>query len=341
MTAGGARAPGHGRRLPPKVLYIGGSARTGSTVLGKLLGQFPAVFSAGELTFLWEYGLARGGRCSCGARLTDCEVWSSALDAAFGSEPPDPRRMVELRRRFWSGHLPLMLLPGGGRRGLLRLQELPRLVERVYGGLASVSGARVVVDSSKEPHYSYILREATELPVYFLHLVRDPRAVGFSWSHHPLEHSTDGGVVRERRGPMRASTYYAVSNAAAEALWAGSPRYRLLRYEDFVERPRETVLAIGALLGEELPVDDVLQGRRFRIRSLHSAWENPNRFERGEIELTADERWRRDLSRRERAELTALNWPFIRRYGYRSGHGASCRVHTNRRPLLTDARVHG
>jgi hypothetical protein len=306
---------------PPKVLYIGGTGRTGSTVLGKLLGQFDDVFSCGELTFLWKYGLGQGGRCSCGARLANCEVWSSILRAAFGAEPPDPERMVALRRRFWSGHLPLMLLPGGGRRGLRRLEEFPQRIERLYRAIASVTGARVIVDSSKEPHYSYILREATDLPVYFLHLVRDPRAVWYSWHHRPLEQALDGRVVTEQRGSLRASLYYTVSNTAAEALWASHPRYRLLRYEDFIERPRDTLAAVGELLDEELPVDDVLHGRRFVVRSAHSAWGNPNRFERGMIELRPEEHWRSELTRGRRIELASLNWPWMRRYGYRARLG--------------------
>lgn len=306
-----------GASPPPKILYIGGTGRTGSTVLGKLLGQFDGVFSAGELAFLWEYGLTRGGRCSCGARLASCEVWSSVLNAAFGAEPPDPQRMTELRRRFWSGHLPLMLLPGGGRRGLRRLEEFPQVVEKVYRALGSVTGARVVIDSSKEPHYSYILREATNLQVYFLHLVRDPRAVGYSWRHRPLEQTVDGAVLSRQRGPLRVSLYYAVSNAAAEAVWARHPRSRLLRYEDFVARPRDTLLAISEFLGEPLPVDDVLEGTRFRVRSLHSAWENSNRFQRGMVDLALDDSWRSGLAGSTRLQLEALTWPFMLRYGYR------------------------
>ena len=323
-----------GATTQPKVLYIGGTGRTGSTVLSKLLGQFDGMFAAGELSFLWEYGLSKGGRCSCGERLTSCEVWSSVLRSAYGDEPPDPERMVALRRRFWSGHLPLMLMPVFSRRGLRRLEEFPAQVERLYRGIAEVTGARVIVDSSKEPHYSYVLREATGLPVYFLHLVRDPRAVGYSWRHRPLEQEVDGGVATARRGSLGVSLYYTVSNAAAEALWAKHPRYRVLRYEDFAARPREHLAAIGELLGEDLAVDDVLQGKRFAVQSLHSAWGNPNRFEGGTIELTSDDQWRSHLGWARRFELASLNWPWMRRYGYKSDIGDALRPPRTTQPLI-------
>jgi hypothetical protein len=319
--------------LAPKVLYIGGTGRTGSTILEKLLGQIDGVFSAGELTFLWSHSLGLGGRCSCGNRMTSCDVWSSVLASAFDGEQPDYGRMVSLRRRFWSGHLPLMLVPGEGRRGLRRLEELPQVVERVYRTLAAVTGARVIVDTSKEPHYSYILREATNLDVYFLHLVRDPRAVGYSWRQRRIDPGLDGEVPRERRGPLRTSLYYAVSNTAAEALWSRDPRYRLLRYEDFIQRPGETLQAIGELCGEDFGSAGVLDGKRFTVRSFHSAWGNPNRFEHGTVELQADERWRSGISALDRSILTMLLWPFVARYGYREGRASTQRV-ARARPLL-------
>jgi Sulfotransferase domain len=318
----------------PKVLYIGGTGRTGSTILEKLLGQIEGVFSAGELTFLWSHSLGLGGRCSCGSPLTSCDVWSSVLTSAFDGDQPDHRRMVTLRRRFWSGHLPLMVVPGEGRRGLRRLAELPQVIERVYRALAAVTGARLIVDTSKEPHYSYILREATNLDVYFLHLVRDPRAVGYSWRQRRIDPGLDGDVARERRGPLRTSLYYAVSNTAAEALWSRDPHYRLLRYEDFVGRPAETLQAIGDLCGEDFASAGVLDGKRFTVRSFHSAWGNPNRFEHGTVELRPDERWRSAISVLDRSILTTLLWPFVVHYGYRQGKPPSRRFAPTRQPLL-------
>lgn len=48
------------------ILYVGGTGRTGSTVLDRMLGNVPGVFAAGELTWLW-FALRSGGRCACGA----------------------------------------------------------------------------------------------------------------------------------------------------------------------------------------------------------------------------------------------------------------------------------
>jgi hypothetical protein len=155
-----------------KVLFVGGTGRTGSTVLTRLMGSAPGWFSGGELAFIWRYGLTRGGLCSCGVPLGTCPVWSLVL-ARTGSGL-DAHRMMELRGRFWSVHLPLTWSRTLTRRRLDALEEYPVVVERLYRAIGDVTGARILVDSSKDAHYSMILRERTALDLYFLHLVRDP-----------------------------------------------------------------------------------------------------------------------------------------------------------------------
>ena len=315
-----------------RILYIGGSTRTGSTLLDSLLGSFPGVFSGGELTFFWRYGMQEGGRCSCGVAVVDCPVWSEVLQRVFAGGMVNPERMVELRNRFWSIHLPLMAVPALRRRGLAKLEEYPRVLERLYHSIAETTDARLIVDSSKEPHYSYILREATDLDVYFLHLVRDPRAVGSSWlrARPELGFGEDTELARlgpqrpsgyhhaERRSPLQTSAYYDVSNVASEMLWKSDERYAFLRYEDFVERPTEALESISEFVGVDLDVGSVLDANNsFERPSLHSAWGNPNRFEQGRTVLESDDAWTTRLSKPNRAVITALTIPLMARYGYR------------------------
>lgn len=312
------------------MLYIGGTGRTGSTVLQSLLGSFPGVFSAGELTFFWQYCLRDGGRCSCGRAVRDCPVWSRILMAAFGESGVDVDRMVELRRRFWSGHLPFMLSPWYRRRGLDRLEEYPRNVERLYRGIAEATDAELIVDSSKEPHYSYILRERTGLDLYFLQLVRDPRAVGMSWRRKRRELSTGedspvalaaAGAIgyhnADQRGSFEASLYYNVSNVAGELLWRSSDRYAFMRYEDFVARPDSALDEISRFVGVDLDVASVLDAdKSFQRPALHSSWGNPNRFQHDRTSLRPDDAWISTLPGPSRAVLTVLNSALMSRYGY-------------------------
>ncbi|MGH9244421.1 MAG: sulfotransferase family protein [Acidimicrobiales bacterium] len=302
---------------PVKVLYIGGTGRTGSTLLTNLLGQAPAVFAAGELTFLW-YALDGDGRCSCGQRLRTCPVWTAIFDAAFtGTDEISPATMMALRRRFDSTYLPLMVSPRVRRRLLGRLGPFPDRVERAYRAIRDTTGARLVVDSSKEPHYSYILRSLRGVDVYFVHLVRDARAIAHSWSRARRERGFDGRVLMERRSPATSAVHHDVSNLAAEILWARVPaRYRRVRYEDFIADPAATIRAIGEFAGEPIDPTPFVDGSRATLGPMHSAWGNPNRFMQGTIALRADDEWRLAMPAPNRWVSTILTAPFLARYGY-------------------------
>ena len=53
-----------------------------------------------------------------------------------------------------------------------------------------------------------------------------------------------------------------------------------------------------------------------RLAATHSVSGNPNRFGTGEVELRADEEWRRAMRGLDRGMVTALTWPLLLRYRY-------------------------
>lgn len=301
-----------------RVLYIGGTGRTGSTLLSSLLGQYPAFFSAGEVAFLWRFGLVEGGLCSCGTPIRECRVWLSIFDRAYGGlEHVDGAEMVRIRRKFNSVHLPLMVTNRQRERLMHRASTFSEATERLYNGIAAATGSRVVVDSSKEPHYSYILRECRSLDVRFLHLVRDPRAVAYSWQRRKAETGLGGGAYMERRRPTKSAAYFDVSNVAAEVMWAREEhRYLRIRYEDFIARPGETLRTIAAFAGEAIDPSSVIHGDGAELAGTHSVWGNPNRFDRGRVTLGRDDAWRHALSRVDQGVVTAATLPLLRHYRY-------------------------
>src|SRR5438067_9142701 len=61
------------------------------------------------------------------------------------------------------------------------LDRYAPLAASLYRAIADVTGAKVVVDSSKRPSDAALLPLLEGVDPYFIHLVRDPRAVAFSW----------------------------------------------------------------------------------------------------------------------------------------------------------------
>lgn len=305
--------------LNSRTLYIGGTGRTGSTTVDQVLGGFDGVFSAGELAFFWTRGIMASAYCSCGQPIRECRIWKNVLQSVESQSGMDVATLGEFmaksRRKFWSKHLPLMILPGFTKKKLSQIQPYFQNLQTFYKAIAEQSGAELIVDSSKEPHYSMLLRDGVGLDVKFLFLVRDPRATGFSWSKAKAEAGLPGGQKMASRGPLKSSLYYWVSNFASELLWRRHrDDFAFLRYEDFVADPHAALSAIFSFAGtpRQTSGDDSV----FPIGVTHTSWGNPDRVGRTEIAIRSDERWKTELSTSSKVILTVVNLPLLLRYGY-------------------------
>ena len=165
-----------------KVLYIASFWRSGTTILGNVLGEVNNFFHAGELWYLWNEGVLGNSSCGCGAPFAGCPVWSAVMNKAYGGlDNAEAQEMIrwrdtELRTR---NTVLRRLLPGGEWRLRLRVEDRVDRVARLYHAIQAVTGCKVIVDSSKVPAYVHALRMAPSLDVYILHLVRDSRSRRF------------------------------------------------------------------------------------------------------------------------------------------------------------------
>lgn len=315
----------------PKVLFILGWARSGSTLLDNVLGQVEGFFSAGELRWLWERVL-EDRRCSCGEPLGTCPLWSTVLAQEFGYPLDDPalcERVVTWQRRSLRVRhfLSALRAKHGQPSKNPDIDAYKDVMERLYRGIAEVTGDRVIVDSSKMPPDAALLQTLTGVSAYFVHLVRDPRAVTYSWQRRKINPDLNKPAEMMRRGTIDSTLRWTTWNMASELIRKRQPQGRamILRYEDFVSRPRDSVKAIVRMLGEdasELPfVDDqtaVLGGN-------HMAAGNPNRYRTGLVPLRFDDQWRRDLADRDRVLTTVFAAPLLSHYGYPVGTKAAGR----------------
>jgi hypothetical protein len=301
-----------------KVLYVVGLGRSGSTILSNSLGQIGGYFSAGELNFIWKHNVLQNRLCGCGRTFRECPVWTRVMDEAFGGmEGVDTREMMRLQASGTrTRHIPLMLASRGERILKERLEKLLINYKRLYEAIGSVTGSRVIVDSSKEPAHGYAMSLVPDLDFYVLHLIRDPRAAAYSWLKKKPQPDSEEIEHMVRFSPTMSSALWDAWNASAEALWRRTPdKYLRLRYEDFVTDPRASLERILGLVGEttELP----LAGEReVKLGVSHTVSGNPNRFETGAVELRPDREWISKMNPRDRTLVTALTLPLLSRYGY-------------------------
>ena len=201
--------------------------------------------------------------------------------------------------------------------------EYAEYYAKIYEAAAAVSGASVVIDSSKHSALAHCLRHCDEIDLRVLHVVRDPRGVAYSWTKTVSRPETDGREEMTRYTPARSAVLWNAHNAAFGLLRQRGVAVRRVRYEDFLADPRGVVNKVAAFVGMDTSTAslDFLGTRSVHLGQSHSAAGNPMRFRTGEVELRADEAWRNALPPRQRALVGAVCAPLLRSYGYQIGAG--------------------
>ncbi len=303
-------------RPGPRVLFVAGMHRSGTTLIARLLGGLAGFFCAGELHSIWSSRL-----CGCGQELDACPVWSAVLAVAGRDRPLDAQQMLALQSSIRSRprQLAAMRRAAFSSESTLPAQRYADTMRRVFCAIQDVTGATTVVDSTKTPHYAYLTAKLARLEVYVLHIVRDPRAVAYSWSRAVPDPSKVTGRMGTV-GPLASSARWTVWNGLIETMTrkAVCDRYLRVRYEDFAKEPAALVESVRGFM--DLPKT---RGPKFIDRHTvelsrdHTVSGNPGRFRSGPTRIELDDRWRTEMARRMRllAMLPAL--PLMPHHGYR------------------------
>lgn len=198
---------------PYTITYIVGLQHCGSTLLDLLLNAHSEAVTAGELFELPDYAhqrkvksdLARyGSSCTCGAEsIWDCSFWT-AINAEV-----QRRAGITLRELDINAADPGVF---AAHNGLL------------FDSLAEVSGARLIIDSSKRlGRLSSLLRHST-LPVIPIHLLRNPNGQIYSL------------IKRGKSAVLAPAAYYRRTTLETLRLLRERDHVRL-RYETLVKEP--------------------------------------------------------------------------------------------------------
>jgi hypothetical protein len=290
------------------VVYVLGTARSGSTLLTSLLGGVDGFFAAGEIRLLWQEFTTR--RCGCGELASTCPVWSPVLAAIAARSVSQVERITEAMQQS----TPLSALPR-----ILRaddLEDLPsttqayaRTLAATYHAIADVTGCTSIIDSSKSASEAALLQLVPQLDVVTVHIVRDPRAVVYSWKR-ALEQGAQG---TPQLATWSIALRWAAKNATSEAVTRRRKSRSLqLRYEDLVTEPERHVRAIATLAGTSLAADRVLQP----ALAAHIVGGNALRKSSQPIQVREDVEWRSALGRPAIAEVAGLTYPLLRHYDY-------------------------
>jgi hypothetical protein len=327
-----------------RVLYLGGFGRSGSTLIERLLGELPGVCPVGELVHLWQRGVLAGERCGCGAPFHDCPFWQRVGAIAFGGwSNADADRISSLRRQVDRNRfIPLLATSEGPPAFRRALNEYLSVYLRLYSAVAEASGCRIVVDSSKLASLAFCLHWCGDLDLRVLHVVRDSRAVAYSWMRHvsrpdvapprsdgpPVQRTAAAHSYMTKYPPASAALRWNIQNSALHVLARTGTPTSLVRYEDMVRDPESVLREVAAFAG--VPVSD--EPLRFLSgdgvghhadlgAAAHTVSGNRVRFLSGRVPIRRDDAWQAAMSASQRRTVTALTLPLLGRYGYVRGGG--------------------
>jgi Sulfotransferase family len=310
------------------VVYLAGLGRSGSTLLERLLGEMPGACPAGEVVHMWLRSVRDDERCGCGQAFSSCPFWQQVGQAAFGGwDRVDVQRITRLRAQVDRARfLPVLASAPLRRRIQPALDEYVGYYQRTYAAISQVSGSPVVIDSSKHASLAFCLRSSPSVDLRVVHMVRDSRAVAYSWSR-VVDRPEAAGSQMSTYPPASAALRWNLQNSAAALLsQLGTPVLRV-RYEDFVRAPAVTLGEIASFAGLPAGPDPGFLGTDgpgrwwAELAATHTASGNPMRFTTGRVPIRYDGTWQTAMLAGNRRTVTALTLPLLMRYGYLRGAG--------------------
>jgi hypothetical protein len=301
-----------------RLIYVAGWGRSGSTIVANVLSAVVGGAALGEVRYLWDRGLIENRLCGCGSAVRDCEVWRSILNhSAEHVGLLDPQRMAGRvgAAAIWSQLAALML----GRLKeyrRTRMEEI-RALQGVYSSALATSGTHTLIDASKSAPYLLNLLDQPGTSLCVLHLVRDPRAVAYSWMRRKSTEESDQHAWFPRYSTLRSALSWTLLNAAACRFehWPGV-RYLRVNYEDFCAQPRQTMKKISRAFGLRQNDDAWIDEYRINLKSEHSISGNPSRFHTGHVCIRLDNEWEKRLPVVCRFLVHLICGRLMRRFGY-------------------------
>jgi hypothetical protein len=304
-----------------KVLYLIGSGRSGSTLLGTVLNNYPNIASGGELHYLVEHGWLKNLYCSCGKKGKDCNFWNQVfrewkanLDTVNLEQYCELQELFEVPRDVscWLRLLWERKNPSPAFR------TYTELTQQLFKAIQKVSGKSIILDPSKNPARGFALSLMPELELNFIHWIRDARGVAFSLQKE-FEKNEGSGIDRDymAQSVWRSALFWNIINLQAEWVITQKDKNKSIRvlYEEFLANPTLILDKIGALVGTDLSqlAADVNAGKIMPVE--HNIAGNRLRMQK-EVKLQPDLEWIDNFPVKEQRLLWFLTGWLASKYGY-------------------------
>src|SRR5699024_1269371 len=159
----------------PKIIYIAGSGRSGSTITDILLSQGKSATGAGELARVFTLGWTNNEYCACGEMALECPFWSQVKKRWERESYFTITEYIKIQEKY----LTLYSIPRTFYHSFFTTKKFKQCshdTKLLYKNIGELSESHLVIDSSKAPAWMATMR-AMGIELNVLHMVRDGRDV--------------------------------------------------------------------------------------------------------------------------------------------------------------------
>jgi hypothetical protein len=213
------------------------------------------------------------------------------------------------------------------------IRDYRTVLASLYEAIRQTSGCNVIIDSSKDAPWGYIVRGAPGVRMRTLHLVRDSRGVVYSWGKRsiPQPQYANNPILRHttvaRRPTVHAALHWDLTNALVHWLSASGTPTQRLHYESLVRDPDTAIYRAYAFAYAvdhercQIRLERSLESPEFAAPAHHTLGGNRVRFHEGPLRLRPDVEWQQRMSAGDKVVATALTFPLLVAYGYLNPSG--------------------
>lgn len=304
--------------MKPKIIYIMGHSRSGSTIFDIMLSNASNVVGVGELKNLEKVGFINNDYCSCGSHVDECSFWSKIKQDLEDSGFDDFEKQnnlidsVDGHKRYFYEYLEKT------KSSIEKTDSYLNYNNHIFSSILKNSNANSVVDSSKMPTRGYFLSLMEDFDVYLLHIVRDPRAVCWSM-YKPLKKDLANGVQRDMPGkPIMKTIKSWIGNAviSLKVKEQLKDKYMLINYDRLIQENEIVLDEISKFTDIDFSEVAAMIKRDDEFTKFHTVAGNRLRMAE-KIKLKYDDSWKKKLSLFQKSYITLLTFPLLKKFGFK------------------------
>ena len=263
--------------------------------------------------YLWDRSIKNQELCGCGKKVVNCEIWKGIFEKAeeynlnVFKEAKEAQKLLE--NFWWMKKAPLWSTK---KYKEISRRYIDKYMTPLYQAIFDTRSEKIIVDSSKNIGYLYLLMKMGRVDLYIIHMIRNCKAVAFSWKRkrERKEYILDKRYMPQFKVHGTALRWGIFNQIIAKMASRGN--YLPVTYEQFTQEPQKTMDCILRFAG--LSPRLLFSGGKICFKANHTVAGNPNRLKHGDTIIKTDDEWKDHLPVTSRLVIDFLSLPFFLGY---------------------------